>query len=418
VYYLASAYQSTGRLDDAVAFYDKALELGSGDLPSMVHLGDVYLEQNRVDEAEKLFRRALSMGGRCAACLTGLGQVAMAGREFAQAAEHFEAALSLIPEANRLHYLLAMAYRGAGETEKARAHLARSGPVGARVKDPLLDDLNQLKQGERAHLLRGRLAFRFGHYEEAAVEFKKAVDADSTSYRARVNLGTALGELDDIAGAIEQYSEALKLSPDGATANYNLGFLLAQKGRYDEAIPHFEATLKKQPKDHQAHFALAEALKEKGDIEKAWSHYSSATRIKPDFENARLGESGMLVRGERYKEAIAVLDEALERFPRDGRTAHTLARLLVSCPDETLRDGERALALAQRVFEVSKTVTHVETVAMALAELGRCEEAAQWQRSAITTAEREGRKDLVEWYRKALLVYERGAPCRPKIDMP
>ncbi len=417
-YYLASAYQGTGHGNDAVDTYNKALELQPNDLPSMVHLGDVHLEQNRVDKAEKLFRKALSIDGSCAACLTGLGQVAMSGRDFTTAAEHFEAALSLIPEANRLHYLLAMAYRGAGETEKARAHLARSGPVGTRAPDPLLEELTQLTQGERAHLLRGRLAFRFGHYKEASIEFKKAVDADPTSYRARVNLGTALGKLDDAAGAIEQYREALKLSPEGATANYNLGFLLARSDHYDAAIPHFETALRTQPKDHQAHFALAEAHKATGNYRKALVHYSRAARIKPDNENARLGEAGMLVRDGRYKEAITILDESLEKFPRDGRTAHTLARLLVSCPDETLRDGQRALALARRVFEVSKTVTHAETIAMTLAELGRCEEAAQWQRRAIASAEREGREDLVEWYREALLIYERGAPCKIQNALP
>ena len=63
------------------------------------------------------------------------------------------------------------------------------------------------------------------------------------------------------------------------------------------------------------------------------------------------------------------------------------------------------------VHEAEPAAVHAETVALALAELGRCEDAAQWMRRAVETAGREN--DPVERVRLAgeLPKYET-ASCR------
>ena len=58
----------------------------------------------------------------------GLGDVALRERKFAEAIEHFRAVLDRVPQAVAIHYSLAMAYRGLGRMDEARAHLQRRGP--------------------------------------------------------------------------------------------------------------------------------------------------------------------------------------------------------------------------------------------------------------------------------------------------
>ena len=53
-----------------------------------------------------------------------------------------------------------------------------------------------------------------------------------------------------------------------------------------------------------------------------------------------------------------------------------------------------------------------ETLAMALAEAGHYEQAAQLQRSLITEVERSGRNDLAGLLRDNLILYENGKACR------
>jgi len=91
--------------------------------------------------------------------------------------------------------------------------------------------------------------------------------------------------------------------------------------------------------------------------------------------------------------------------------------LLVCSPQYDLRDGARALELARLAYQATGLVNHGAIVAMALAELGRCSEAAEWQRQMITAAERDQRSDLVAKLKADLRRYENARPCRPRSEM-
>jgi len=58
------------------------------------------------------------------------------------------------------------------------------------------------------------------------------------------------------------------------------------------------------------------------------------------------------------------------------------------------------------------TVSTAETMAMALAELGRFDEAAQWQHNAIGIASQSGRTGVAGRLAVNLRLYEARRPCR------
>jgi tetratricopeptide (TPR) repeat protein len=172
---------------------------------------------------------------------------------------YLEAALRAVPAANRLHYNLAMAYRGLGEMEKAKAHLERRGTVGLRPPDPLVDELQELTLGERVHLVRGRMAFAAERYGEAAALFQEAVDADPTSVRSRVNLGTALARSGDREGALAQYRKALELDPTMVEAWVNLGGVLLMRWEFAGCRDANLEAIKLDENSVVAHYNLGQA---------------------------------------------------------------------------------------------------------------------------------------------------------------
>lgn len=413
-YYAGYLAQAMGRAEEAENSYQKALELQPGFLPGWIHLAEVLLAGDHPDDAERILKQVLGADPRNASARAGLGEIALSRRQFREAAEHLEAALAAAPEADRLHHPLALAYRGLGDLDRARDHLAKAGRVGVRPDDPLIDELEQLRQGEMAHLLRGRVAFRFGRYADAAVEFRKSVEARPGSVPARINLGAALVQTGDRRGAVEQFQEALKLAPDNGTAHYNLALLLAQDGYDADAVKHLEEAVRIEPGDGAAHLELAQALERTGKPAAALIHYEKAAGLLPQDERAWMGEANLLVGSQRYREARDVLETALGNLPGSGRIVHGLARILAAAPDPALRDGKRAVDLAMQVHAARATGTHTETVALALAESGRCDEAAEWQRKAIAAARQEGPPERVAPMEKELARYQAGAPCRPK----
>jgi tetratricopeptide (TPR) repeat protein len=421
-YLLAGILQADGRSEEAAIYYELARKLRPNYYPAAVNLGTIYLRENRLDEARASFNEALTFDVNCAACRYGLGQVALSARDYKLAIEYLEQAMKETPQANRIHYALAMAYRGLGDIEKARMHLEQQGPVGVgvvgvRVNDPLIDGLRQLIRGDRLHLIEGRKAFDAGHYSEAADEFRKAVAANPEGIPARVNLGAALAQMGDVAGAVAQYQQALRIDPKNAAANYNLGFLFAKHDQHEQAIVQFQTVLALNPGDTESRFGLAQELAKSERVEESLAEFSRIVQSEPGNEDAVFELVKLLLAKKQYKRAIESLEKAHALFPEKGRTAIMLAYLLASNPQYDLRDGARSLALAKLVYQATDLVNHGAIMAMALAELGRCAEAADLQRRLIAAAERDRRADMVVKLKADLRRYESASPCRPQGEM-
>jgi tetratricopeptide (TPR) repeat protein len=415
IYLLAKLDQQEGRFDDAIRRYLVARALRPDYVAVPVNLGNIFLELNRLAEAHESFSAALEIDKNNAAAHYGLGQVAASKRNYAEAVDHFEKTLAQVPGANRVHYSLAMAYRGLGDAEKAKAHLAQQGSVGVRVADPLVDGLQDLITGERVYLARGKVAFEARRYVDAVNEFRKAVAAKPDSVTARINLGAALTQVGDVNGAVGQFEEALRLDAGRLNAHYNLAVLLAGQNKHAQAITHLRSVLSVDENDLNARFLLARELKNSERFDESLAEYARVVQSDSNNEDALLDYVRLLYRKGQFKNAMELLEKAHAQYPQKGRTVVLLVYMLASSPDVSLRNGTRALDLAQRVYGASNAAPHAALIALALAELGRCPEAADWQRRAITTAEREGNAALLENLRATLNLYST-QPCRPQND--
>lgn len=401
--------QEAGRLDEAAQGYRAA---GTADVAALVHLGEIARLQGKAGAAETVLRQALAADPSCAAAESLLGQIALDRKDFSTAVRRLEAALAAVPGANRLHYLLAQAYRGLGDAVKAGEHLAKTGQVGVRPADPLIDELDSLRSGERVRLARAKTAYQNGRYSEAADLYRKVLADRPDSVEARINLAAVLVQGGDRAAAIAELREALRREPANPTAHFNLGALLALEGPSRDAREHLAAAAAALPGDAEAHRALAGVLRDGGQPEQALAEYARAVTIDPAEERGRLGEAETLVRLKRYGAARERLEEGLRTLPQSGLLTHGLARLLAACPDLTLRDGARARSLSFAVWQAQPTAGHAETVALANAEAGDCAEAGRWQRIALEAAGSLP-AGKVEEMNARLAAYLRGAPCRP-----
>jgi Flp pilus assembly protein TadD len=335
---LGYVYQQTGRFDDALARYSAARRAQPNDPVVRARLAAVYLEVNRLSDARGLFQDLVDVFP--AVAQSGLGEIALREGRFSDAVQRLEAALQRAPHATSLHYSLAMAYRGLGRLEQARAHLARRGNGAVRPADPVVDSLPTLLRGERAHIILGRREYEAGKFEEARAAFRKAVDAAPASAEARVGLGMALAQLGNAAGASEQLEAALRLDPDNTTAHTTLGVMFSSLGRDREAVDHLNAAFRREPSAETAGPLIRLLLKlSRGD--EALDVLSRTRSFSADEEGTVLGLSILLADRGRYREAIDLIDAAHRQFPDRVRTATTLARLLAATPDRSLRDGER-----------------------------------------------------------------------------
>jgi tetratricopeptide (TPR) repeat protein len=405
-----------------MAAFHRVLELRPSDVPTLIWLGRMYLDQGQPEAAEPLFERARQMAPRVVAVLAGLGQAALARRDFAKAASTLEEALALDPSVTSIHSPLAMAYRGLGDTEKAEAHLRQWRNTDVLVPDPLRQELDLALQSGLSYELRGVRALEDRDFAAAAKFFKQGVDltpgTTALGRSLRHKLGTALYMSGDVRGAVERFEETVRLAPStgvdetAAKAHYSLGVLMASGGRGADAIAHLSAAVRFSPNYVEAYQALADAQRRSGRVEQSMSGYAEALRINPRAADARFGYGMALVRLGRYQAARDWFSNATTLHPDRPDFPQALARLLAAAPDDRVRNGASAQALVDQLLETSRTIELGETMAMALAELGRFDEAVTVQRDVIAGAKRSGSSAYATRMDVNLQRYERRQPCR------
>lgn len=411
-YLLAYLAQGEGRLEDAIRLYEKSLSIVPGVSPALIRLAASYAALGNTDKAEWLYGEALQSDPTASAAEAGLGELLLSLDRPAEAAALLQRALEKTPEANRLYYPLALAFRKLGEEDKARELMAWRGSVGIRPADPLIDSLADLKTGERVFLLRGQSAFRVGRFAEAAESFRKVIEINPNSIPGLIDLGSALGQMGRADEAIEIFERAVELAPGNETALFNLGVLLSRKGDFGRAIDYLSQAGQFAPSDGQIRLELAQALRQAGRHEDSLLHFDHAIQALPALEAPRLGKAQSQVRLGDLAGARATLEEALEQLPGSAVLAVALSRVLASAVDPEVRDADRAVQLALNVFESRQRLTDAEWVAEALASSGRCAEAASWQKQVLEQAETAGQDGEVVGRLSANLErFESGAPC-------
>ena len=126
---------------------------------------------------------------------------------------------------------------------------------------------------------------------------------------------------------------------------------------------------------------------------------------------AEIDEAEALAASGRSREAIELLEHAWQAIPESVELLQALARVLASADDPEVRDGKRALDLAQRSLRAGATPSRLETLAMASAEAGDFDEAVRVQRRVIQMVTWQGPEDLLPRLEANLARYLAGETC-------
>lgn len=410
-YYMGHLHRLRQDAPAALASFEEARRLDGGDVPTLAWLGQLHVEQGRAREGVPLLERVLALQPASALARAGLGRAALDERRYADAVRHLEAALVAEPAALALHYPLATAYRGLGDARKAEAHLRLFKDVPVAPSDPLMDEVGRLLQTSLDYTVRGTRALDARRWPEAIALFRRGLELSPQDPILHLNLGTALYLSGETASAVGQFEEAVRLLPGYPKAHFTLGVIFDAAGRDDDAVTHLTRAVSGDPGLTDARLTLADALRRTGRVDAALAHYDAILREDASASQARFGQAMALVRAGRFAEARASLERGASDFPDQPGFAHALARVLAAAPDDRVRDGRRALALAEALRARFESPALTETAAMAQAELGQYSTAVTTQRSAIAEVRRAGQPPGPQ-LEQNLARYQRGEACR------
>ncbi len=304
-------------------------------------------------------------------------------------------------------------------------------------------------------LILGALTFhQSAKYHDLITLYQATLTQNPQCWMAEYNLGLALKNQGQLDQAIAHYRRAINIWPDYVEAHYNLGGAYIEKGEIDEALAEYRRAIEIRPEEADSHNNYGSALRELKQFDQAEAEYKRALSLRPQYLEARLNLGSLLLQRGRTAEAITNLETARRLQPNDATTRVTLALalmkngqtgeaaaelnravqlapdkvsalnsfawLLATASDDSVRDGKRAVQLAERANALAgnNDPTILHTLAAAYAEAGRFDEALQTARRAMKLASRADNNAVYNAIRNELPLYELGLPYHETAKTP
>ena len=329
-------------------------------------LGGLLVNDGRDEEAIDQFVTAIELDPTLVDTRIKLGNALARSNRFAEAKNHFDRVLEMDPENAVALLKRAAVHMELKEDQKAIADLER---------------LLRLDPGHReGHMRLADALARTGDLAAAVERLEQATALELTASE-RLSVLLRLAELQESRGLIgpaaERYQQALAADPESVAALGGLGSLLARLRRFQEAQ----------------------------------ELYAKWIVIEPEQLQPRVAEIALLIFDNRHTEALERLEAGLGVFPDAIQLKDILARHLAAAPDRSIRDGARAVTLAEEVLGRLPTPQSAETLAMAYAEARRFEDAVDLQQEVIQQIGAEAQASDVARLRANLELYQSRKPC-------
>lgn len=247
----------------------------------------------------------------------------------------------------------------------------------------------------QAHMALGLALRGDGQEEEGERAIQQAFALAPTLPALYVQYAGALLPTDP-ARAAEQLRAALALDPTDARASFLLARWELDQGQGENALEHLRAAAVGAPLNPDYAKALGACAARTGDLGLALDAYGRAERLRPDDATVPLARGEVLARQGDSAGARDAFEQALRLDSDSPEARYALAWLLATADRDDLRDGERALELAEGLCAENEPVRpeYLDALAAALAEVGQFDRAVKIAGRASDLAVARGARSL------------------------
>ena len=257
---------------------------------------------------------------------------------------------------------------------------------------------------------RARIFAIKGEYDKALEELGKALQLEPRSLPVLLLRARVYQQAQDMKHAMDDVNEVLRIRPGYPEGLQVHALIAAGSGRFDEAIGDLEELKDIAPNNTELLLQLGMFYSADKRPQQAIETFSRI--IADDAKNwmAHRGRADAYLNLGKQAEAISDYQAALDLQPEDSGILNNLAWILATSPDDSLRDGKRAIELATNACKVTKyQEAHIlSTLAAGYAETGDFTTAIHWSEEAVAA----GRKEQKEQLAKELHSYQEHKPWR------
>jgi tetratricopeptide (TPR) repeat protein len=211
-FWKGESFRRTGRTDEALKCFDKALSLNEKEEMLWVQVGRLMIELGKMDNALKSYDKALSHNPRAADILDYKGNLLLQMKDNQAASDCFKEALDLNPS-----YKWAMHHQGMA-------------------------------------------LFNLGSYDEAIIVLKKVLDLDPHFYNAWIRIGDCYSQQGKTADALNAYEQAIGLDAKNKDAYLACVQTLKKTEEWEQVLLWIDRALAVDPTEPSLAYDMADAL--------------------------------------------------------------------------------------------------------------------------------------------------------------
>jgi tetratricopeptide (TPR) repeat protein len=203
------------------------------------------------------------------------------------------------------------------------------------------------------------------------------------------------------------FEHNVAVTPENASAHFTLGLGFEHAGETNRAIVEYRVAKMISPADLQVRSSLANLFFERGQFFAAETEYDELLALAPQNFSTHLNLANVFAAQNRVDEEISELNQAVRLNPNSVEALNNLAWALATSPRADLRDGNRAVQLAQRACELTqfqKTI-YIGTLAAAFAEAGKFDDAILTAQRACELAAKNSETNLFQRNQELLKLY-------------
>lgn len=284
------------QFDEAVHSIQNSLALRSDNALALNNLGKIFLDSGSPHSAIVNFDKALQLNPHYDQAHVNLGRALSLTGQFYSATNHFAKAIQLNPKRTEAHLLLATSLAALNQFDSALNHLqSLASQHPTNLLNPIASQINLQGVAYKEKIFkRVPSASVIGYIEaglrclgsnpEDSIEFfDAALSIEPRNAQAYFCKGNAYIELSKPYSAIECFDRAIALDPNHLDAVFNCGSALFSLKKYAEAQVQFERVLTANSLDNNALFYLALSQKENFLHSQAVQKLEQLYQLDPDY---------------------------------------------------------------------------------------------------------------------------------------
>ncbi len=273
------------------------------------------------------------------------------------------------------------------------------------------------KPSPDALLHRGIAHLQLDELDKAAADFEMAIQNGSKEASVYINLGNVYQKRGALSEALSSYSKGIEADPDNPFPYIERSSVLMEMKQFTEAAADLEKALVLEPTSPEAYNNRGVLHRLLAKYPEAIADYNKAIELFSKYADAHANRGFALRQQGQYEESKADFEKALTFDPLSAEIANDVAWLYATCPDEKIRDPERAIKLADQACSATdkKNGQYLDTLAAAFASAGKFEVAIKVGEEALKLLE----GDLLATEAHARLeLYRKNQPFIEKLATP